>query len=169
MRAVPFILAFALMLYAFIDCARTPREELPAGLPRLVWVLFILLGVGALVWVVLRVTATVNAAGTAGPSPAGPSRPAGPVAPDDDPAFLARLEQDRRRAERRRRQQDQHGPGTAGGDTGPHRDGDGPHRPSPRGGEPHSGDTHRDDRDRDEPGHEGGSPTGRPEDGTTEH
>lgn len=165
MRALPFVLAFALMLYAFIDCARTPREELPAGLSRLVWVLLILLlpGIGAFVWIVLRVVAAVNAAGTTGPRPRAPRRPARPVAPDDDPTFLARLEQERRREERRRRQQEQRGPGAADDPT-PHRDGGGPRRPSAHGGDE---DPHGDDARGD--GHEGGSTTGRPEDGGAAH
>lgn len=111
------------MLYALIDSARCSRAELPAGLSRPVWILLILLlpGVGALVWIVLRVVARTAEGGNGGrpaapprpsagprpgprPGPRAPRRPDRPTAPDDDPAFLAALEQQRRREERQRRE-----------------------------------------------------------------
>ncbi|MBE6480816.1 MAG: hypothetical protein E7Z94_00260 [Actinomyces ruminicola] len=111
MRAVPYILVPALALYALIDCVRTPSENMPASLPKPMWILIILLiiGVGPIAWII---TSRVQAAEERGGEIERTvwsskervdlrlaKRPR-PVAPDDDPEFLARLEQDIRRRRR---------------------------------------------------------------------
>ncbi|WHM37281.1 PLD nuclease N-terminal domain-containing protein [Streptomyces sp. BPTC-684] len=81
LRYLPFLLVLALWIYAFIDCLNTPEEEV-RGLPKVVWVIVILLFgevlIGPVAWLF---------AGR-------PRRPApGPTwtAPDDNPEFLASL------------------------------------------------------------------------------
>src|SRR3954468_23837347 len=51
----PFLLVLALWIYAFIDCLNTPEEQV-RGLPKVVWVIIILLFgevlVGPVAWLV---------------------------------------------------------------------------------------------------------------------
>ncbi|MBM6979538.1 MAG: PLDc_N domain-containing protein [Actinomyces succiniciruminis] len=115
MRAVPYILPLALALYALLDCIRTPSENMPARLPKPMWILLILVMavVGPIAWII---TSRVRAAEERGGEIERTvwsskervdlhlaERPR-PIAPDDDPEFLAHLEQDIRR--RRRRDKD---------------------------------------------------------------
>jgi hypothetical protein len=114
-RLFPVILLVAVIVYAFIDCVRTPGDRMPAGIPKLLWLVLIVVfpGLGALAWIVISRIARAEASRQTGSRPrpglwsAEPTRGTplrnGPVAPDDDPEFLARLEAERRRAERERR------------------------------------------------------------------
>ena len=107
MKGLLSIVAFLLVVYALIDCVRADRSEVRT-LPKPVWVVLILLlpVVGALAYLLT---------GRHRPGPAAPpERRRGPVAPDDVPDFLWRLEQERRRSQ---------------GQTGP----DGPRRPGEDG------------------------------------
>ncbi|MGC5615247.1 PLD nuclease N-terminal domain-containing protein [Georgenia sp. Z1491] len=111
-RAIPIVIAVGVIVFALIDCARSDDERMPARIPKGVWIVLILLlpVIGAVAWLVLsrtlaRATGGPDRTGGTGSFGAGPTRqPRRPVAPDDDPEFLARLEADRRRAERERRQ-----------------------------------------------------------------
>lgn len=111
MRAALYVMALALLIYALIDCARTPDEDMPARMPKMLWIALIVLltPVGPIAWVIVsRVKAAEERGGTVertvwsserGPSFHRPVPPR-PVAPDDDPEFLRRLEQDLRRRRR---------------------------------------------------------------------
>lgn len=132
MRLLPIVLLFALLVYALIDCVRTPSREMPGGLPKPLWLAMIVLlvGVGPLAWIIVRLVAATENQNPARPAPSGPRGarpprrpPRRPAAPDDDPAFLARLEAERRRAAR-----EQRGGGTGAPPTGD-RTGDGPAGP----------------------------------------
>lgn len=94
LRYLPFLLVVALMIYAFIDCLNTPEEEV-RGLPKLAWIVVILLFgevlVGPVVWLVAGKKRTPGAGGRAG----GPQRW---VAPDDNPDFLKSLGKDPKEA-----------------------------------------------------------------------
>jgi hypothetical protein len=113
LRILPVVLLIALVVYALIDCVRTPDDDMPVGIPKVLWVILIILfpGIAALAWIVVSRVARANASpapsGRPGvwssPTPPRPVRRRGPVAPDDDPEFLARLEAERRKAERERR------------------------------------------------------------------
>lgn len=98
LKALLYIVPVALAVYALVDLARS-REEERSGLPALAWVAIVVLlpVVGPIVWIVL----SRRAAGASGAFPAAGGRPGprrgGPVAPDDDPDFLWRLEQEQRR------------------------------------------------------------------------
>ena len=85
LRYLPLLLVLALWIYAFIDCLNTPEEEV-RGLPKVIWVIIILLFgevlVGPVAWLV---------AGKVRHAPAGGAGPAEWVAPDDNPEFLKSL------------------------------------------------------------------------------
>ncbi|WP_448630286.1 PLD nuclease N-terminal domain-containing protein [Cellulomonas soli] len=125
MRYLPLVLAIALVVYCVVDIAGSPDEE-RLGLPRPVWMLLVVVApfVGAVVWLVVsRSRRAAVARGEGGhvtgrdPREAPPAprrgRP-GPVAPDDDPEFLRRLDQELRR----QGQQDVPGAGEPEGDAG---------------------------------------------------
>ncbi|WP_324649499.1 PLD nuclease N-terminal domain-containing protein [Georgenia sp. H159] len=109
MRYLPFVLLLALVIYALVDCVRYEDSDMPVGLPKAIWVILIVVfpGAGALAWLVVsRAGRQVGRTARPGqPSPSGgfPSRPTPraqaprPVAPDDDPEFLASLDRPRRR------------------------------------------------------------------------
>lgn len=84
LRYLPFLLVLALWIYAFIDCLNTPESQV-RGLPKVVWVLIILLFgevlVGPVAWLVAgkqRRPATGHGGTTW-------------IAPDDNPEFLRSL------------------------------------------------------------------------------
>lgn len=92
LRYLPFLLVLALWIYAFIDCLNTPEEEV-RGLPKVVWVIIILLFgevlVGPVAWLV---AGRARRGGPAGAAASGWRRDRGAyVAPDDNPEFLDSL------------------------------------------------------------------------------
>lgn len=107
-RALFFLVIIGLAVYALADIA-TSDERARRGLPKGAWFLIALVPIaGPLAWILS--SRAQSATGGAGPAPgrrpgpgisggSGPRRP-GPVAPDDDPEFLWRLDQERRRRER---------------------------------------------------------------------
>jgi len=109
-----FLLVLAvigLAVYSLADLAGT-RNDQTGGIPKWFWAIIIILvpAIGPLAWIVFRRTGSTP---SAGPGPvrgaSGPRRGGGPVAPDDDPEFLRRLERERReqaRRERERRERD---------------------------------------------------------------
>ncbi|MFG2849119.1 PLD nuclease N-terminal domain-containing protein [Streptomyces mirabilis] len=93
LRYLPFLLVLALWIYSFIDCLNTPEEEV-RGLPKVVWVIVILLFgevlVGPIAWLV---AGKVGRGPTRGVTPSEWHREQRPqyVAPDDNPEFLNSL------------------------------------------------------------------------------
>jgi hypothetical protein len=93
LRYLPFLLVLALWIYAFVDCLNTPEEEV-RGLPKVVWVIIILLFgevlVGPIAWLV---AGKVGRGPTRGVMPSEWHRDQRPqyVAPDDNPEFLNSL------------------------------------------------------------------------------
>lgn len=121
MRVVLIVLMLALVLYSLLDCARTPEENMPARMPKFLWVALIILfpAVGSIAWIIVsRVKAAEERGGYVEPtvwsSKEGTSfrRPERPRAlgPDDDPDFLRNLEQGIRRRK--------HHPGSEGDGAG---------------------------------------------------
>jgi len=91
-RFLPILISLALSIYALFSCIQTRDKDVPY-LPKLVWILFIVFipFVGPIVWLLMAHGhgAPLGRAPAATRSP----RPAArPVAPDDDPDFLASLE-----------------------------------------------------------------------------
>jgi len=114
------VFVIALALYALIDCVRTPEEDMPARMPKHLWITLILMFstimLGPLAWII---TSRVSAAEKRGGQLSGGlwsaekgvdlhlSRHAStPAAPDDDPEFLRKLDE-QVQAEKRRRQREQ--------------------------------------------------------------
>ncbi|WP_328300198.1 PLD nuclease N-terminal domain-containing protein [Streptomyces sp. NBC_00435] len=92
LRYLPFLLIIALTIYAFIDCLNTPEEEVK-HLPKVVWVLIILLFsiVGPVVWLFAGKKRVAGVGGAGG----GRARRTQWVAPDDNPEFLKSLREER--------------------------------------------------------------------------
>nr|WP_275402503.1 PLD nuclease N-terminal domain-containing protein [Streptomyces sp. SID13031] len=77
-------------VYALFSCIQTRDEDVPY-LPKLVWIVLIVFVpfVGPIVWLLMSRAQAVRRERTAVPKP----KPTGrPVAPDDDPDFLASLD-----------------------------------------------------------------------------
>ncbi len=87
------IVFFAFTIYAFIDCIRTEESRVRA-LPKILWAVIIVLltPFGGILWFALGKERSTR-------RPA-PLQGHGPIAPDDDPAFLRRLGEDKEREER---------------------------------------------------------------------
>lgn len=115
LRYLPYLVLFALWIYAFVDCLGTPERDV-RGMPKVVWVLIILFFgtvlIGPLAWLLIgRRRGRRVAAGGATPSewhrgyrpdadavrysPEGQQLPEPPAAdwipPDDNPEFLRSL------------------------------------------------------------------------------
>ena len=120
MRLFLMVFVIALALYALIDCVRAPEEDMPARMPKHLWITLILMFstivLGPLAWII---TSRVSAAEKRGGQLSGGlwsaekgvdlhlSRHAStPAAPDDDPEFLRKLDE-QVQAEKRRRQREQ--------------------------------------------------------------
>lgn len=101
------LLAVGLAVYALVDLASSD-ERRRGGIPKWLWVVLIVLlpYLGPVAWILVGRAASRGPGGTGvgragGPAGTGPARRRrGPVAPDDDPDFLWRLEQQRRRQDR---------------------------------------------------------------------
>lgn len=106
MRALVYVIPIALAIFALIDLARSLPEE-RAGIRPWAWAVFVVVlpVLGPVVWIIVSRALRSQSAARPAPPNLGPLRPLrpptrrpGPVAPDDDPEFLWRLEQQRRRA-----------------------------------------------------------------------
>jgi hypothetical protein len=102
LRYLPYLLVLALWIYAFIDCLNTPEEEV-RHLPKVIWVIVILLFgevlVGPVAWLIAGRSRGVPAGGAnSGAFPAG-HRNHRFVAPDDNPEFLASLREETKKDE----------------------------------------------------------------------
>ncbi|QNE21908.1 hypothetical protein F1D05_33330 [Kribbella qitaiheensis] len=90
-RYLPFLISLFLTIYALFSCIQTRDEDVPY-LPKLVWILLIVFVpfAGPIVWLLMARYYVPQQPAKAGPAP---KRPTGrPLAPDDDPDFLATLE-----------------------------------------------------------------------------
>jgi hypothetical protein len=94
--AIPVVLA----VWALVDLVQTPKAAVRA-MAKPFWAIAVIFlpVVGPIVW--LAVGAQRKRFGRGGGG-----RPARPVAPDDDPDFLRKLDQDRRRQQREKSQPD---------------------------------------------------------------
>ena len=105
------LLILALALFAVIDCLSRDDDEI-RGLPKVLWVLVILLFplLGSLAWFFAGRPRGAPLPGSGSGSASGGERrfglPGGlgrpgtrPVAPDDDPEFLRRIDEQRKRDE----------------------------------------------------------------------
>lgn len=103
--AIAALVVFTVFVAVFAGSANKADVR---GLPRWVWVLLILVAtpIGGLLYLIFG----RPIAGAAGSDNARPGRRSAPVAPDDDAAFLRRLEDEMRRdREKRRKNREQDG------------------------------------------------------------
>ena len=102
LRYLPFLLVLALWIFAFIDCLNTPEEQV-RGLPKVVWVIIILLFgevlVGPVAWLVAGKVRHTGAQGGSTPSEWHRGHRAEFVAPDDNPEFLKSLKEENKKDE----------------------------------------------------------------------
>jgi Phospholipase_D-nuclease N-terminal len=114
-RLLPLLLILAFTLYALIDCLARDEDEIRA-LPKVIWVLIILLfmPLGPVAWFIAGRPRGSAARPARRPDDApedvvggyslGTGSPTGrggrPLAPDDDPEFLRRLDEQQRRRHR---------------------------------------------------------------------
>ena len=87
---IPILIAVGLTIFTVIDIALIDRSRVK-GLPKLLWILIciVLVVIGPVLWFLLgreRLIDPRQAGGSFGPRPR-----RGPVAPDDDPEFLGKL------------------------------------------------------------------------------
>ncbi|MGW2519411.1 PLD nuclease N-terminal domain-containing protein [Streptomyces sp. NPDC001617] len=102
-RYLPFLLVLALWIYAFIDCLNTPEEQV-RGLPKVVWVIIILLFgevlVGPIAWLVAgKYRVAPPSGGGSTPSEWHRDHRTEFVAPDDNPEFLKSLKETNKKDE----------------------------------------------------------------------
>ena len=99
MRNVLYLLMIGLVVYTVIDVTRSEKDE-RLGLHPAIWILAILLfpELGSIIWI--AVSRTVRARSQGPVKNTGSKLAPAPLAPDDDPEFLWRLEQRQRQAER---------------------------------------------------------------------
>ncbi|NMA76044.1 MAG: PLDc_N domain-containing protein [Actinomycetales bacterium] len=113
-RGIIAVLSIALTVFALADCVQTEDDKI-RGLPKWAWIVLIVLipWVGPITWLFV---------GKDRASPEGHGRPRrqGPLAPDEDPDFLRKLDEDirRERREKRQRDQDDDTDGTSSGQDG---------------------------------------------------
>lgn len=107
-RVILAITIIAIWIYGIIDCARSPKDSMPGRLPKPVWIVVTFIPVvGALLWLILSWPIKhPNGFGTIEVGRGRPRKPEpdGPIAPDDDPEFLAKLDARNRFAEWERQQ-----------------------------------------------------------------
>ncbi|NLF04063.1 MAG: hypothetical protein GX593_03500 [Actinomycetales bacterium] len=115
MRYLPFLLIIGLVIYTVVDVVNADDDD-RLGVHPALWILGIVLlpPLGSIAWLAVRFSRRAQrGTGSQGPASSGyasqpprqPYRP-GPVAPDDDPEFLWRLEQEKRRRAADEREQD---------------------------------------------------------------
>ncbi|GIG30081.1 PLDc N-terminal domain-containing protein [Cellulomonas marina] len=104
-RILPALLVVAFTVYCVVDVVQSD-ERSRRGVPAWLWVLLVVLVpvLGGLAWIVSSRSARAGDGGPGGGGGSRPRRPGGrpgggrgPVAPDDDPDFLRRLDEQRRR------------------------------------------------------------------------
>ncbi|WP_062947567.1 MULTISPECIES: PLD nuclease N-terminal domain-containing protein [Brachybacterium] len=123
-RGILAVLSIALTVFALADCVQTQDDKV-RGVPKWAWIVLIVLipWVGPLTWLFVGKERSWGRGSSGSPGP----RRDGPLAPDEDPDFLRKLDEDIRRERRERRERGEgpgdsgeldDGPGDSGTDTG---------------------------------------------------
>ncbi len=115
-RGLLAVLSIALSVFALADCVQTEDDKV-RGLPKWAWVVLIVLipWVGPITWLVVGRERGIGLGDIDGPKR---PRRQGPLAPDEDPEFLRRLDEDIRRERREQRRREQGGDAAAGPSSG---------------------------------------------------
>ncbi len=110
LRGLIAVLSIALTVFALADCVQT-EDDKARGVPKWAWIVLIVLlpWVGPLTWLFVGKERSGGAGG-------GRRQRRGPLAPDEDPDFLRKLDEDIRREqrERERRQRENRADGDGG-------------------------------------------------------
>ncbi|MDR2253821.1 MAG: PLD nuclease N-terminal domain-containing protein [Bifidobacteriaceae bacterium] len=108
-----YVVPLALMVFAIVDCATDDDVE-RTSVPKVLWMMAIVLlpYFGALAWLAVSKIAKPRGRGSGGTA-GWPVRRPGPLAPDDNPAYLRRLAEEQARKDRERRRRDAEGGGNA--------------------------------------------------------
>jgi hypothetical protein len=98
-RVLLLLIPIVLAIWAVIDCAQSPRDTVRA-LPKWAWVALIILTtpIGPLAWIGFGRPRRAQGGGGPGGGEGyggGGRPPRGPIAPDDDPEFLRKLDRER--------------------------------------------------------------------------
>lgn len=109
LRVICVLFLLAMLIYSLIDCVRTDESEMPARISKPIWVVAIAIipVLGATLWLgfkvqkIIKADASFNSSDLTAKFRRDTSSTA-PLAPDDDPDFLSRLD-----AQNRRRQYEQ--------------------------------------------------------------
>lgn len=123
-RGILAVLSIALTVFALADCVQTQDDKV-RGVPKWAWIVLIVLipWVGPLTWLFVGKERSWGRGSSGSPGP----RRDGPLAPDEDPEFLRKLDEDIRRERRERRERGEgpddsgeldDGPDDSGTDTG---------------------------------------------------
>ncbi|WP_010550373.1 PLD nuclease N-terminal domain-containing protein [Brachybacterium paraconglomeratum] len=123
-RGILAVLSIALTVFALADCVQTQDDKV-RGVPKWAWIVLIVLipWAGPLTWLFVGKERSWGRGSSGSPGP----RRDGPLAPDEDPEFLRKLDEDIRRERRERRERGEgpddsgeldDGPGDSGTDTG---------------------------------------------------
>ncbi|WP_114853712.1 PLD nuclease N-terminal domain-containing protein [Brachybacterium sp. YJGR34] len=99
LRGLIAVLSIALTVFALADCVQTEDEKV-RGIPKWAWIVLIVLlpWVGPITWLF---AGKERPLGSGGDPRQRPGR-SGPLAPDEDPEFLRKLDEDIRRERRKR-------------------------------------------------------------------
>lgn len=122
LRALIPIASVAVTIFALADCIQT-KDDKVRGIPKWAWIVLVVLipWVGPITWLVVGKD---RSQGNGGPRGGRPQRQ-GPLAPDEDPEFLRKLDEDIRR-ERLAKEQEEREDQASGEDSpddGPDEDG----------------------------------------------
>lgn len=101
-RVILTVASIALTIFALADCIQAPVERV-RGVPRWAWIILVVLlpWVGPITWIL------VSRYGGTPEEKRAAQRRSRPLAPDEDPEFLRRLDEDLRRERRERRAQEE--------------------------------------------------------------
>ena len=92
-RVLPLIIVVVLTVYCAVDCAQSDRDQV-RNLPKALWLLLIIILplLGPVGWLLGGRPRVTPPPPPLGRPPVGRT-PRGPLAPDDDPRFLAQLDE----------------------------------------------------------------------------
>jgi hypothetical protein len=116
LRGLIAVLSIALTVFALADCVQTEDDKV-RGVPKWAWIVLIVLlpWVGPLTWLFVG---KERSGGLGGGKP----HRRGPLAPDEDPDFLRKLDEDIRREQRERERRQRENPAEGDGGAAPGED-----------------------------------------------
>lgn len=102
-RVIAIVFLIAIVIYAFMLAVRSPQDKMPGGINKWLWAFFTLVPpvLGSIIFLVAFYVTHSKGSRGAAPDFLGPRdsrrQQSGPLAPDDDPDFLKKLDDELRR------------------------------------------------------------------------